>query len=215
MNQDHRETHVLLGAYVLGGLDPADRARVEAHLPRCPDCQVELSRAAALPGLLRRITSVPEPEPQNGPSAAQTLQPRLIARLEAQRARRRRATLVGLLAAAVLAVALAVAPQVLRPPTTDVVSILILQPAAGAATAEAALTAKPWGTSVALTAARLPVTGPFTLEITSRNGVQERAATWGTTGDGRAQVTGATSVPPANITRVVVRGPDGILLRSS
>lgn len=38
----HRETQLLLPWYVTDRLDAADRARVEAHLASCPQCQAEL-----------------------------------------------------------------------------------------------------------------------------------------------------------------------------
>ncbi|QMU72472.1 anti-sigma factor [Streptacidiphilus sp. P02-A3a] len=44
---------VSLGAYLLGALDPAERAAVQAHVADCPDCRRELLELAPLPGLLR------------------------------------------------------------------------------------------------------------------------------------------------------------------
>lgn len=44
-----------VGAYLLGGLDPADRVVYEAHLAGCPVCEAEVLRMAPLPGLLQRI----------------------------------------------------------------------------------------------------------------------------------------------------------------
>ncbi len=38
----HRETQLLLPWYVTGRLDAAERARVDAHLTGCPQCQAEL-----------------------------------------------------------------------------------------------------------------------------------------------------------------------------
>ena len=38
----HRELRDLLPWYATGQLDEADRARVEAHLANCPDCQAEV-----------------------------------------------------------------------------------------------------------------------------------------------------------------------------
>ena len=45
-----------LGVYVVGAIDPADRAVVESHLASCPGCREELAGLAALPG---RLGSVP------------------------------------------------------------------------------------------------------------------------------------------------------------
>jgi hypothetical protein len=45
-----------LGVYVVGAIDPADRAVVEAHLAGCLGCREELAGLAGLPG---RLGSVP------------------------------------------------------------------------------------------------------------------------------------------------------------
>ena len=44
-----------LGVYVVGAIDPADRAVVEAHLAWCVDCREELARLAGLPGQLGSV----------------------------------------------------------------------------------------------------------------------------------------------------------------
>ena len=44
-----------LGVYVLGAIDPAERALVEAHLLTCRDCRDELAGLAGLPALLARV----------------------------------------------------------------------------------------------------------------------------------------------------------------
>src|SRR5437763_1913754 len=55
-----------LGVYVLGALDPAERAAVEAHLADCALCRAELAELEGLPGLLDQISLddlTPEPVP--------------------------------------------------------------------------------------------------------------------------------------------------------
>jgi len=44
-----------LGVYVLGAIDPAERALVDAHLVTCQDCRDELAGLAGLPALLARV----------------------------------------------------------------------------------------------------------------------------------------------------------------
>jgi hypothetical protein len=44
-----------LGVYVLGAIDPAERATVDAHLAGCPECREELAGLAGLPALLGRV----------------------------------------------------------------------------------------------------------------------------------------------------------------
>jgi hypothetical protein len=46
------ELHTLLGAYLLGGLEPAEASRFEQHLAACTDCRRELDELASLPALL-------------------------------------------------------------------------------------------------------------------------------------------------------------------
>ena len=44
-----------LGVYLLGAIEPAQRALVERHLAACPKCRAELAGLAGLPSLLRRV----------------------------------------------------------------------------------------------------------------------------------------------------------------
>jgi anti-sigma-K factor RskA len=44
-----------LGVYVVGAIDPAERAIVDAHLSTCQDCREELAGLAGLPALLGRV----------------------------------------------------------------------------------------------------------------------------------------------------------------
>ena len=44
-----------LGVYLLGAIEPAQRALVERHLAGCQACRAELSELAGLPSLLRRV----------------------------------------------------------------------------------------------------------------------------------------------------------------
>ena len=46
----------LLGVYVVGAIEPAERAAVDAHLDRCHDCREELAGIAVLPALLHRVS---------------------------------------------------------------------------------------------------------------------------------------------------------------
>ena len=50
-----KELHELLGAYVLGGLDDADRARFEDHLQRCAVCRDDLAELETLPASLGAV----------------------------------------------------------------------------------------------------------------------------------------------------------------
>jgi hypothetical protein len=52
---DCREIRQALGVYVLGAIDPAERALVDAHLPTCAECREELVGLAGLPAMLHKI----------------------------------------------------------------------------------------------------------------------------------------------------------------
>jgi anti-sigma factor RsiW len=50
------EARISLGVYVLGAIDPAERAQVDAHLTTCRECRDELAGLAGLPALLSRVS---------------------------------------------------------------------------------------------------------------------------------------------------------------
>jgi len=53
-----REIKQALGVYVLGAIDPAERAQVDEHLATCADCREELAGLAGLPAMLRKVPVV-------------------------------------------------------------------------------------------------------------------------------------------------------------
>ena len=50
-----REIRQLLGVYVVGAIDPAERSVVDEHLASCQGCRDELAGLAALPAMLSRV----------------------------------------------------------------------------------------------------------------------------------------------------------------
>lgn len=54
---DHscREIRQLLGVYVVGAIDPAERSLVDEHLGQCPSCRDKLAGLAGLPAMLSRV----------------------------------------------------------------------------------------------------------------------------------------------------------------
>jgi anti-sigma factor RsiW len=53
-----REIRQALGVYVLGAIDPAERAQVDEHLATCQECREELASLAGLPAMLRKVPIV-------------------------------------------------------------------------------------------------------------------------------------------------------------
>jgi Putative zinc-finger len=50
-----RDVRQLLGVYVVGAIDPAERAEVDEHLTGCQACRDELASLAGLPAMLSRV----------------------------------------------------------------------------------------------------------------------------------------------------------------
>lgn len=213
----HQELQLLLGAYVLGGLDAEDRRQIEEHLPQCPACTTELSRFAAVPGLLQLA---PPSEP---PATPEDSLPRLLAAARSRRTvQRRRRWIVGA-AATVLLLAgvtgtVAVTSGDRGPAPVAVVQSYSSDPAVGVRTVgRAVLDPRSWGTEVRLELDYVPRgQQPFSAWAVGKNGREEQAAAWTTPPDGRCSVTGATSIPRDELDRVEIRSADGrTLLRTS
>ncbi len=115
---DCPEARLSLGVYVLGAIDPGDRALVDRHLATCRDCRDELAGLAGLPALLARVypeeaialASTDELPPGFQPRADEGREPPrellgTVLDLTAARRRRRRWRDVGLGLAAALIIA--------------------------------------------------------------------------------------------------------------
>jgi hypothetical protein len=110
------DVRLSLGVYVVGAIDPAERAVVETHLSQCLDCRAALTGLAGLPALLGRVpardvdrlaASGAESGGPEGPPAE--LLGSLLRRVAARRRARRWRTITVAAAAAVIAVATGVA----------------------------------------------------------------------------------------------------------
>lgn len=204
------ELHQLLGAYLLGGLEPADLRRFEQHLQECADCREELAGLQGLPALLSglpvpdavALTGSPRPvavhEP--GSSVPRAVLDELAARR--RKVRRRWAALVGAVAAACLALGVAVGPMLSPPPEPD--ASYSVQSGNGLQFS-IDLARKTWGTELAVNGSKLPLDGTLSLWIRDRDGGEDRACAWTATPSGRVKVTGATPVQLASIASLELR----------
>ncbi|MET4096110.1 zf-HC2 domain-containing protein [Arthrobacter sp. UYCu712] len=212
------ELHRLLGAYLLGGLDPAEAAAFEQHLGACPDCRQELDELASLPALLDAVPvadavaltvvdltalaaaagpGLPAPGADPGPR-------KLLDALSARRrtVRRRWTAAVAAAAAACLALGAFAAP-LLSPPAKPDASYSVQ--AGNGLQFTVGLVKKTWGTELAVDGRSLPVDGTFSLWVKDRDGVEDRACAWTATPSGRVKITGATPVQLARIASVEMR----------
>jgi hypothetical protein len=106
-----REIRHSLGVYVLGAIEPGDRAQVDEHLATCTDCREELASLAGLPALLRRVPMAEaerlavagQADSATSETPADDLLPPLLARTTRARRVRRWRELAAAAAVAVLA----------------------------------------------------------------------------------------------------------------
>lgn len=238
MNADHDRLRLLLGGYLLGGLDAADHDRVDAHLITCEPCRDELARLGPVPELLQRLpaadraaASATEPERRAATPSPERVAG-LLRRMRAERApRARRAAVVWLAAAAALllvvvgtGLALLLPDRHAGPPSSrggggtssaPLVTARFVAAGGGALAGTATLTAKAWGVSVALEVTSLTGEGPFVLRVLGGAGQVEQAATWGRTASGAARVTGASSLQLATVRSVAVADRHGAVLATA
>lgn len=203
------DVHLLLGAYILGGLTAAERRVFEEHLDNCPRCRRDVAQAAPLPALLNRADRdemLWETTAADDHGVAALLHGAQAARLASRRRRRRgaqRNALAGALAAAaVVAVGVLIAGVHAKPPTPGTVYTMV--PVYSQAGGHVTLTDKPWGTAITLHLNNLPRSGVFTLRTVDTTGGMQPAANWSATGNGVSVLEGATSIPRPRLRELVV-----------
>jgi hypothetical protein len=210
------DVRVALGAFVLGALDPAERAEVDVHLVRCPACRDELAHLAGLPGLLGRLTV---DEVVAGPVRPD---PALLERLLASVAHRRRARRRLLVATVAAALALvgaggtAVGVLHREAPHLRVLSAESAPVQGAVVHASFGLLARPWGTELTLQLRGVRRGERCRLVAVARDGRSEVAASWQASYAGRADVTGATSIAAVDLDSLrVVTGTGQELIATS
>jgi len=206
------DPHQLLGAYLLGGLEPDEAAAFEEHLARCTDCRQELDELASLPALLDAIP-VPDAvalgaaagrEPALSVPAPAAVPRRLLDELSARRrkARLRWTAALAAVAAACLAAGVLAGPLFNQPPKPD--ASYSVQASDGLQIT-VGMVKKTWGTELAVEGRSLPADGTFSLWVKDHDGGEDRACAWTATPSGRVRITGATPVQLTNIASVEMR----------
>jgi len=195
------EARVSLGVYVLGAIDPADRALVDTHLTTCSACRDELAGLAGLPALLSRVSaeeafalaSVEGPSSEartEGPAAPPELLASVID-LTAARRRRRRWRDAGLAAAAALIVAVGVfgglrigdgttpsAPSGVNYPGQANGPWRTVTTSASGMSASVAYRPMGWGTQLAVKVNGIPIGTSCQLWILAPDGSRTLAGSW-------------------------------------
>jgi hypothetical protein len=206
-----KEVHELLGAYLLGGLDDADRARFEEHLKQCGMCRGELADLETLPGLLDVVPvpdavalAVPAPRGSGSWEPEVSVPKPVFGELAARRrdTRRRLTALIGAVAAACLALGFAAAPLI-NPANKPDVSYSVQADSGIQVTV--GMVKKTWGTELAVDGKSLPHTGTLSLWVKDRAGAADRACAWMATPSGKVRVTSATPFQYTSIASVELR----------
>jgi hypothetical protein len=214
MNDSCGERRIALGAYVVGALDPGERAEIEQHLDGCPDCREELTQLAALTGQLGRLSeaaavaagraNVPVPPA-----------PGLLERTLAELARRRRSGRlrwrVAMAGGGVAVVALGVAVGVLvvtrptpaAPATVAAARFSGSDPSTGVH-ASAALYAEPWGTSIHLDISGVTPGDQCELVAVARDGSEQVAGTWTVGYTGGVDLDGSTGISSGQVSSLQI-----------
>lgn len=190
------EARISLGVYVIGALEPAERAAVESHLAECPACREELVRLAGLPGLLGRLSV----DDVLTDGVAERAPDHVLERALAEIARRRRRGRQRLLAAAaVIAVGGTAAGIALSTAGAAPGRTLSATDARTHVHAVVHLTRAASGTDVSLRLAGVPARDRCALVAVAKDGHQEVAASWVATYDGEATVRGETAIPASEL----------------
>ena len=177
----------LLGVYVVGAIDPAERTAVDEHLGQCQACRDELAGLAGLPAMLSRVPAAdverlslaPSGLPEMGEPPAELLNS-LLRRVSARRRSRMWRSVAAVAAAAVIAAGAAAGVSQLTRPAAQMAPGEV-STGANAGTGAAAVvdySATPWHS----TAMRVEVSGisPGTtcqFWVVSKNG-RTYAGTW-------------------------------------
>ncbi|MEO5743204.1 MAG: zf-HC2 domain-containing protein [Terracoccus sp.] len=220
------DAHVLLGAYILGGLTDDDRRVFTEHLRTCTACQHELGQVSGLTHLLylARPTGGPhvmpdavEPDDASTPDRADSGVTSLLA--EVSRRRRRRRWWVGAIGVAA-AVGTFVLGGLLGPglfaTTAPTAHIVATAPSGLGARVDVVLVTRGWGTQLDLDCSDLPTgAGPLLLWVTDTGGRSTSVASWRVTPNGYARVTGATALSPNEIRSLQVKTSTGTTIASA
>jgi len=195
-----------LGSYLVGALDPRERADVEAHLAHCPACRDELAGLAALPGLMSRLTT--EEVLAGPPPVDDALLERLLAAASWQRRLARRRRIVSAAAAAVLLVGGALgtvsAYRSVTGPDWHTVAA-----ANGPVHMTVEMAKASTGTSITLRLSGVPADEHCRLIAVSDTGERETAGSWEATYSGTAVIKGATSIAYSHLSRLVIETYSG------
>jgi hypothetical protein len=196
---DHDRIGEWSAAYVLGALDPRDRAEFEHHLDSCDQCKADVASFAPIPGLLAKVDLAPgEAVPV---SVLADASERIVSERSSLIASRRRWRWA---AVAAVVVMIAVTLSGLGGPEVTAVA---LEPEWGV-TGEVTVSARTWGTEVGFDLQGLPPGVTCIAWAADATGEWQPVAWWGPTPTHQARVTGSSSIQLDQVTEIIVTTTD-------
>lgn len=217
------EVRVLLGAYALGSLDPADEQLVREHLESCDLCAAEAGELGRTVSALSLVDLADVERPAEAPDNL----PALLTRVRAYRWRRRFAAVAVAASVAVLAgiggglvasgdsAPPASAPATTEPTTAAPVASVSAQEAGVSLTVDA--WDKGWGMALRAEVSGVPAGSRCSLVAVGQDGTREIAASWVVPGsgyedNGALTVDGAVGLRSGDVDYFAVVTADGSTL---
>lgn len=225
---DCAEARISLGVYVLGALEPGERAVVDAHLMTCDRCRAELADLENLPALLASVSmddavafgdgmrqelAIPRAEADERPASGTAIsRPADLTAARLRRKSRRAAWLSA--AAAILLAALGGTELGVHEGRANAgpyagPALGPWQSAQGANPAgmRATVRYRPmgWGTQVAVQVTGIPLHTPCAIEAFERNGTPATAGSWTTdASEGKIWYTASTAISEDTVSKFVI-----------
>ena len=224
------EARLSLGVYVLGAIDPAERALIDAHLATCRDCRDELAGLAGLPALLARVNpdEVSRIRADDAVPAASEEPPEellgTVLSLAEARKRRNRWRYVSA-AAAVVVIAAGLFGGLKAATSTTTTRPVVVSPGPGSwdtasgtsqatgVSATVAYSTELWGSAFQVLVDHIPVGTTCELWVVHDDGTRTQVASWTTSADeGKDWYSGSMSATAGSIGKFQITAGNQVLL---
>ncbi len=203
----------LLGVYVVGAIEPHERAAVDEHLAQCYECREELAGLAPLPALLRRVpaeeaeriaAAVPDPGDLSAEPSPEMLDS-LLAKTAAKRRTRRVRAMFTAAAALLIAVGGAAAVTESLAPQHPSHHFDVSTASLGRITATVRYGKSSWGTAMSVRVTGFPQWTSCKFYVMTKDGRRVEAGGW-TVGPGsdRLWYPVAVAVPESRVKGFVI-----------
>ena len=206
-----RDPHVLLGAFVLGGLSDDDHHAFTEHLRTCGQCQAEFGQVSGLPRLLDLVVPDDVPEPASSGLTD------LLAEVRRRRGRQRwlRGAAASVLAMLCLWGGVAIAPHLASQPDRPTVHYSAIATNGSTVQVDVSLVSRGWGTQFEIDCEKMPLTGQLALWVVDQQGHATPVASWNATPTGYATVTAASAIRTAQMRSLQVRTATGEVIATA